>query len=934
MADKSIGARIELKGEKEYSAAIKEAQRNLRVLRSELKAESAELGKNASEQDKNAAKAKSLKAQIAEQEKIVETMRAAMEAARREYGENSEAVAGWEIRLNNARATLGSMRSDLESASGGIADVGASFVEAADGAEMGVVAAKSFADALTDVGNVFGSVSDGIEQGFIGIVGHVKEAVAAIWGELMEVSARANEWTDLGAMFGTSAGNIQKWYHSVNAEAKDFTQLVNFANKILTGDQTKIAEATQVDLSGYTDQWEGFIAVMNSLSKMDKQGQMDALAHMGITGPKEAGWLDMLGAWEDVVDNLGRFDAENGGVGMTDKQIEDMNQLSLSVASIEETWRAFKDSWAAGLGPLALDLTSNVQGALDALIRFMNAEDQKERDQALADFKQNLTDFFTKLGEAITEAANAMDEVGTELQTSEDGMVRTIGNVLKNLSELLRWFQNENNIETVKRGVGALAAVWLTGKGAQMVSTVAGFAKNLGIITGIGGGASGAAGAAGGTAGAAGGAAGGVGIMAGIKAMVSATLPVVLAEASVIAAAVTPAVLAQMKDENKWKAEQERQLEAANRIEESGDKATADFIRRGALASGPKRNADGSYDRDWTGLFLNMNPTDDLTNLTAGLKNRSDQQKAELYNMLMAYAPETAGMNTWNLLQRKWTANDLSGTEETELLQSVMKAMVLWSENSGARDAARERDAEARRAWWAQNESEDVDLSEYTREQAEEAIQDWWDAWRNADQNPTAENQAEEESAFAWMQEVLGEGWGDVYDQLIQKLDEERNPGRLEDIPQGWYSTMLDTMGLEQQTSGELKKSIDGLAKTDMEGAAARGVRDGLHDFHEPRDEPVEAAVLRDGRLERRDAGLLPERAEVLLRGGGVHLARDDEPRALAGDRLDAVQRLGRAVREVVEDRDRMARGVGRDAGVAADVAGAAGDEDVHFSDE
>ena len=828
MAEKSVKQRIELTGEKEYNAAIKEAQRNLKVLRSELRAESAELGKNATEQDKNAAKAKSLKQQIAEQEKIVETMRAALEEARMAYGDNAEVVSAWEIKLNNARATLGNMRSDLESASGGIADVGASFVEAADGAEMGVVAAKSFADALTDVGNVFGSVSDGIEKGFTDIVGHVKEAITAIWGELMEVSARANEWTDLGAMFGTSAGNIQKWYHSVNAEAKDFTQLVNFANKILTGDQKKIAEATQVDLSGYTDQWEGFIAVMNSLAKMDKQGQMDALAHMGITGPKEAGWLDMLGAWEDVVDNLGRFDAENGGVGMTDKQIEDMNQLSLSVASIEETWRAFKDSWAAGLGPLALDLTSNVQGALDALIRFMNAKDQKERDEALADFKQNLTDFFTKLGEAITEAANAMDEVGTELQTSEDGMVRTIGNVLKNLSELIRWFQDENNIETVKRGVGALAAVWLTGKGAQMVSTVAGFAKNLGIITGFGGGASGAAGAAGGTAGAAGGTAGGVGIMAGIKAMVSATLPVVLAEASVIAAAVTPAVLAQMENQKNWQAQQEAELEAANRAAERGDTVTADFVNRGALAKGPNRNADGSYAKDWTGLFLSMNPNDDLTNLTMGLKNRSDQQKAELYNMLMAYAPETAGSNTWELLQRKWTANDLSGTEETELLQSVMKAMVLWSENGGARDAARERDAEARRAWWAQNESEDVDLSEYTREQAEEAIQDWWDAWRNADQNPTAENQAEEESAFAWMQEVLGEGWGDVYDQLIQKLDEERNPGKLEDIPQGWYSTMLDTMGLEQQTSGELKKSIDGLAKTDMEGAAARGVANGM----------------------------------------------------------------------------------------------------------
>ena len=68
---KEIKQKITLEGEKQYNQAIKEAQRNLKTLKSELKAETAELGKNATEQQKAETRAKSLKQQIAEQEKIV-----------------------------------------------------------------------------------------------------------------------------------------------------------------------------------------------------------------------------------------------------------------------------------------------------------------------------------------------------------------------------------------------------------------------------------------------------------------------------------------------------------------------------------------------------------------------------------------------------------------------------------------------------------------------------------------------------------------------------------------------------------------------------------------------------------------------------------------------------------------------------------------------
>ena len=48
---KEIKQRIVLEGETEYNAAIKEANRNLKTLRSELKAETAEMGRNASQSE-------------------------------------------------------------------------------------------------------------------------------------------------------------------------------------------------------------------------------------------------------------------------------------------------------------------------------------------------------------------------------------------------------------------------------------------------------------------------------------------------------------------------------------------------------------------------------------------------------------------------------------------------------------------------------------------------------------------------------------------------------------------------------------------------------------------------------------------------------------------------------------------------------------------
>ena len=154
MANNDIKQRIILEGEQQYKTALQDASRNLKTLRSELKAETAELGKNATEQQKNEAKTKSLTKQIKEQEKVVDTYKKALDEDKDKYGDNEAAVAKWEQKYNEARATLANMKNDLDG-------VGTSLKNVSTDASMGTVAANSFANAFSGLSTLGSSISDG-----------------------------------------------------------------------------------------------------------------------------------------------------------------------------------------------------------------------------------------------------------------------------------------------------------------------------------------------------------------------------------------------------------------------------------------------------------------------------------------------------------------------------------------------------------------------------------------------------------------------------------------------------------------------------------------------------------------------------------------------------------------------------------------------------
>lgn len=517
--EKEIKAKIKLEGEKEYSAALQTAQRNLKTLRSELKAETAELGANATAQEKNRLKAESLKKQIAEQEKVVETYRKQLAEVKRDYGDNEDVVQKYTQQLNYARATLGNMQGDLQRLGGEYRNVG-------NATNAGIVATKSFADSLASIGSVGDSISSSIEDIFTGMISTVVSAVEQLWDVVSDSAARANNYTDIAGYWGTDAETIQKYAGAVEATAKDFADLETVVSRLVLGGKTdKITEMLGVSDVNYSNQWDYAMAVMDRIHELDKSGGLADNFWEEIFGEKKSlKAMNLVRDWEAIQEGLATFDADAGGHGATTEGLQNLNELSVSIASVEAKWQALKMTLSEQLAPTALDLMVNVHGSLDALNDFMKAETEEERAAAIKDLEDNITEFFKKIADALRAAIQAVSDVGKEFQGSDDPILKTLGDIMVTITKALSWFTDENNIEKVKAGIGAIFGIWLTTKlaavAAKLTSIIAQinlvktFSVGKGLLGALGGG--GAAEAVGSAAGGAAGAGGG--LFSGIKA--------------------------------------------------------------------------------------------------------------------------------------------------------------------------------------------------------------------------------------------------------------------------------------------------------------------------------------------------------------------------------------------------------------------------------
>lgn len=481
MADKDIKQRIVLEGEKEYSNALKEAQRNLKVLRSELKAESAELGKNATEQQKNEAKVKNLAKQIKEQEKIVRTYEKALQEVREKYGDNEEAIAKWEIKLNDARTALANMKNGLDNVGSGLKQTNADL-------NTGVTAANSLADSFSKISNIGTSVSTALEGVFTSMVSTIGDTVSAIWTQLTEIAAEADKYSDIAAFLGSTPAEVQKWSNAMKSAGGNLDTVVSLMTRLKYGGKDKkVTEWFGISAENYENDLLYFEAVMSKMAESKdamKAAGTWTQAMSDIFGAKKVQDVDgILSDWNEISAGLAKYDVEQGGFGLTDEQIEKMNTFYNTVNNLKTSWETLKDmAYVELFGDLALNITGNLQNIVDAFKDYFSAEDDAGRQAALDKIKANIIEIFEQVKEAINQGIQLLNELAQELKNSDDSTLQILGNLLESITKGLEWFTNPENWETVKKGFEAIIGVWATGKILGALGNMATFGAHLATI--------------------------------------------------------------------------------------------------------------------------------------------------------------------------------------------------------------------------------------------------------------------------------------------------------------------------------------------------------------------------------------------------------------------------------------------------------------------
>ena len=449
MADGTIKSKLQLEGEQQYKQALNDAYRSLRVLRSELKAETAELGRNATAQDKARAKSQSLQKQIAEQEKIVRTLEQALKDSKAEYADNQEVQDKWEEKLNKAREALANMKNQMADTQDTLRGFGDSMRDAGAGSQEAAQAVVSLNDCLSSIGDVVKGVGNSLSGIFSASVDTMRGMVSEMYSLMSEAWAAASEWDQIQSMWGGNLEDIEKVFVGAQLQGVDVSQITGGIQKMITnvhnGNKETLAALKAMGISegDFDSHWDFYMGVMQELAS--RHGSDRDKLTTAIFGEKSgAGQRDVVGNWNDMMDKYGT-DVEGTGLKLYDDEITQLNEVSHKIQEIQTLWNTIKTNIGAKLSDiLNMDQLSedtlNILRAIGKLIGSSGEEGDKA--SITIELSEAIQKLLTDLQTSMSNLSGWLKELGGDLENSDNPMLATIGRFIKSIGEALDWVKN------------------------------------------------------------------------------------------------------------------------------------------------------------------------------------------------------------------------------------------------------------------------------------------------------------------------------------------------------------------------------------------------------------------------------------------------------------------------------------------------------------
>ena len=438
----NFGLKIGVEGEKEFKNSLRDINRNFKVLGSEMKLVSSQFDKQDKSVQAVTARNTVLNKEIDAQKDKIGMLEKALENAASSFGENDRRTQAWQIQLNNAKAALNGMESELEENNRALDAASDGFDEAGSEAEKFGDDISDAADTADDAGGKFeklGSIVKGVAVGIgIAIAAIGTAAVTAgkkLYDMANDAAAAGDEIDKASQRVGFSKEAYQEWDYVLSQNGASIDTLDNGMKKLnntvddaINGSDAAAKRFERLgismdDLQGKSRE-EIFEMTVRGLQGMTNESERAAVAN-DLLGSSSVELSALLNQTAEGTDEL-RQKAHELGLVMSDDAVNAAVKYTDAMDNFTRIFQAVKNNIASELLP---GFTMILDG-LTGLITGQEGASEKLKQGAEETVRQ-ISVILPRILDVVTGLISAIAEVAPDL------VMALVNGIIENLPTLI-----------------------------------------------------------------------------------------------------------------------------------------------------------------------------------------------------------------------------------------------------------------------------------------------------------------------------------------------------------------------------------------------------------------------------------------------------------------------------------------------------------------
>lgn len=398
------------------------------VLGSEMRKVTAEYSGNADSMEALTAKSKVYASQADEQRNKIDAIKKALENATKEYGENSNEVKDWQIKLNNAETDLIKTEAAIKETSGQIEDFGKKAKKSGDDAVSAGGGWEKFGKGLADVGVM-------AAKAMAALTAAAAAAATAVGAMTIKAAQAADDINTLAAATGLSVEEIQKFQYatevidvSMSTLTGSLTRLIRNMNMAQggTGEAAKAFEALGINITDSTgalrNNQDVFNEAITALGKIENATQRDAYA-MAMFGKSAQELNPLILGGAEALKELGD-EAEAAGLILSQETLDATNELSDAMDTLKASATMAGHLFATVFADPMADAVNTLKGYLHELTRAF-------ADGGIDALAEKMSEVLSNIIADVTEFLPKMIDFGMDI------INKIIQGILENASSLV-----------------------------------------------------------------------------------------------------------------------------------------------------------------------------------------------------------------------------------------------------------------------------------------------------------------------------------------------------------------------------------------------------------------------------------------------------------------------------------------------------------------